>query len=84
MFHQFFWRGQFPFAESFGETFAYSVIIDWPDIRPPKIKEKQHLDRPATDAAHLRETGDNLVVTQSEESASRWHCAVDRLCSEIL
>src|SRR5437868_1052574 len=59
MFHQFFWRRQFPSAKSFGEAFTYSIIIDRPDIRPAKIEEKQHLDSPATDAAHLRKTGDD-------------------------
>src|SRR2546430_13980759 len=44
MFHQFFWRRQFPSAKSFGEAFTYSIIIDRPDIRPAKIEEKQYLD----------------------------------------
>ena len=70
MFHQFFWRRQFPSAKSFGEAFTYSIIIDRPDIRPAKIEEKQHLDSPATDAAHLRKTGDDLVVAHSEKRAS--------------
>src|SRR5256885_10935003 len=81
--HQLFRRGKFPFAKSFGEAFLHSVIVDWPDIRPAKVKQQKHLDSPATDTAHLRKTRDDFVVAHSEKRASGWHSAVDRLRREI-
>ncbi len=41
--HQLFRRGKFPFAKSFGEAFLHSVIVDWPNIRPAKVKQQKHL-----------------------------------------
>src|SRR5262249_19566071 len=82
--HQLFRRWQFPFAKSFGEAFLHPVIIDWPDIRPAKIKQQKHLDSPATDTAHLRKTRDDFVIAHSKKRASGWHGAVDRLRREIL
>src|SRR5262249_41897369 len=81
--HQLFGCGKFPFAKSFGETFPDSVIIDWPDIRPAKVKQQKHLDSPATNTAHLRKTRDDFVIAHSQKRASGWHGAVERLRREI-
>src|SRR6266550_2122050 len=81
--HQLFRRRKFPFAKSFGEAFLHSVIVDWPDIRTAKVKQQKHLHSPPAYAAHLRKTRDDFVIAHSEKRASRWHCAVDRLRSEI-
>src|SRR5262249_37581989 len=61
----------------------HSVIIDWPDIRPAKIKQQKHFDSPATDAAHLGKTRDDFVIAHSKKRASGWHGALKRLCREI-
>src|SRR4029453_3446660 len=57
--------------------------VDWPDIRPPKVKQQKHLDSPATNTANLSKTSDDLVIAHSEKRAARWHGAVDRLGREI-
>ena len=75
--HQLFRRGKFPFAKSFREAFLHSVIADWPDIRPAKVKQQKHLHSPPTDTAHLCKTGDDFVIAHSEKRASGWHGAVE-------
>ena len=84
MLHQLFRRGKFPFAKNLGEAFPHSVIVDWPDIRPAKIKQQKHLDSPATNTAHLRKARDDFVIAHSEKGASGWHGSVDRPRGEIL
>ena len=71
-------------AKSFGETFANTVIIDWPDVRPSEIEQEKHLNRPAAYAAHLCEARDNFVIAHPEKCAAGWHGPVDCFCSEIL
>src|SRR5438046_10058220 len=61
--------GQFSSAKSFGETFAHSVIVDRPDIRPTEIEKKEHLNRPAADPAHLCKARDDLVIAHPKKRA---------------
>src|SRR5439155_15782167 len=82
--HQLFRRGQFSPSKSLGETFAHTVIIDRPDIRPAKIEQEKHLNCPAPDAAYLCEARDDFVIAHPKKCTPGWHSAIDRFCSEIL
>src|SRR5262249_9183255 len=43
---------------------AYAEIVDGPHVQTAKLEHQIHLRGPTPDAAHLREPGHDLVVTQ--------------------
>src|SRR5438552_17154571 len=60
--HKLFRRREFSPAKGFGETFANTVIIDWPDIRAAEIEKKKHLNCPLANPADLCEARDDFIV----------------------
>ncbi len=81
--HELFWSGEFSSTESFRETFAHSVIVNGPDIRPAQIEKKKHLDRPSADSTHRSQTRNDLIIGHAEKRAARWHGAVDGFRGQI-
>src|SRR5262249_25214878 len=45
-----------------GVALADTEVVDGPDVEPAQLEDQVHLGRPAADAAHRHERGDQLLV----------------------
>src|SRR5215469_2317711 len=61
---------------------ADSEVVDRPHIRPPELKDQEHMGGPAADPTHTRQLRDDLVVGKLVDPIQRHH-AVDDLGRQI-
>jgi len=73
-------------AQAVGEAkaVAHAEVVDRQHVRTPELEDQQHLDGPASDAAHLRQALDDFAVAERHERRAVRHDAVFGLCREIL
>src|SRR5437016_10719089 len=81
--HQLFRFGKFSATECSRKSFTHTVIVNRPDVRPPKIEKKQHLDGPASNSANLDQSLDDFFVAHFRQSARAWNRPVDRFRGQI-
>src|SRR5438067_4420160 len=61
---------------------ANAEVVDRPDVEAAQLEHQIHLGRPAADAAHRHETGDDVVVTRLRRRA-QVDGAVQDLCRQV-
>src|SRR6266568_7615442 len=64
-------------------AFAHAVIIDGKDVGASEAEEKHHLDGPASDATHLGDTLDDLLIFHAGEGALVGNSGVEALGGEV-
>jgi len=81
--------GEFARCRQFGEAVgepeavAHPVVVHRQHIRPPELEHQHHLHRPRTDAAHLREPGDDFRVRECGQRRAVRHHAREGVRREI-
>lgn len=65
------------------ESLAHPVVRDRKNIGPAQSEDQEHLDRPTTDAANLREVFDDVLVGHAADPRQRRYGSIHGLGGQI-
>src|ERR1051326_442442 len=61
-------RQQLPQAVGERVAFANAIVPDRPHVEPPQLEHQEHFGGPPSDAAHDRESGDDLLIGETADA----------------
>src|ERR1043166_3367581 len=61
-------RQQLPQAVGERVAFPNAIVPDRPHVEPPQLEHQEHFGGPPSDAAHDRESGDDLLIGETADA----------------